>query len=89
MKISLYRIFIIFTLVSGIAAAVVAETNTKRGNKPGPAPADKGSQSTSPLVDKIREVGNEASKGIHRATQGIRDIGDKVGKKTKDPEKGK
>ncbi len=77
------------SVMSGIIGPVFADTNTAQSNGTGTAATDKGSKSPSPLVDKIKEVGNEASKGIHRATQPVRDIGDKTGKKTKTPEKEK
>ena len=84
------RILIILIVALGIyAAAFGAEPDNKQSKKPDGAAAGKDSKSTSPLMDKIKEVGNEASKGIHRATQGVRDIGDKAGKKTKEPIKEK
>ena len=85
MKASVCGILIILTVALGVYTAAGAEPNNKESKKP----AGTGSKSTSPLMDKIKEVGNDASKGIHRATQGVRNIGDKAGKKTKEPMKEK
>jgi hypothetical protein len=90
MNASVWRILIVLTTALGLYAADAnAEPNTKESKKPDAEAGVKGSKSNSSFVDKIREIGNDVSQGIHRATQGVRDVGDKAGKKTKDQEKGK
>jgi hypothetical protein len=41
------------------------------------------------VMKKLKDVGNEASKGINRASQGVRDIFDKGTKNSKEPNKAK
>ena len=90
MKTCLCRIFIICTVILGLyTAASGAEPNDKQSKKSGGTAVGKDSKSNSPLIDKIKEVGNAVSEGVHRATQPIRDIGDKAGKTTKEPIKEK
>ncbi len=90
MNASICRILTILIVALGLYSVVAAaEPNNKENKKPGDTAVDKGSKSTSSLMDKIKEVGNDASKGIHRASQGVRNAGDKAGKKTKGPEKEK
>jgi hypothetical protein len=89
MNVCLARIVITLTVSLGLlAGAAWAEPDTKPSKKPAATADRKGSKSSS-LIEKIKEVGNEASKGIHRASQGVRNIGDKAGKKTKEPIKEK
>jgi hypothetical protein len=57
-----------------------ANENTAVKDLPKPVPG---------VMDKIKEVGNEASKGINRASQGFRDIFDKATTKSKEPNKAK
>jgi hypothetical protein len=89
MSTSVCRILIILTAALGFYAVAGAAPDNKQSKKSDDAAVGKSSKSTSPLMDKIKEVGNDASKGIHRATQGVRNIGDKAGKKTKEPIKEK
>jgi hypothetical protein len=87
---SVSRILTILIVALGLYAVTAgAEPNNKQSKKPDGAAVAKSSKSTSSLMDKIKEVGNDASKGIHRATQGVRNIGDKAGKTTKEPTKEK
>ena len=90
MNASIGRILIILLLAQGACFAVdAAEPNNKQTPKEGGTAVDKSSKKTSPLMDKIKEVGNDVSRGINRASQGVRNVGDKAGKKTKDSEKEK
>ena len=57
-----------------------ANGNTAVKDLPKPVPG---------VMDKIKEVGNEASKGINRASQGFRDLFDKGTKQSKEPSKAK
>ena len=90
MNASIGRILTILFVALGLYSSInAAEPNDKQSKKPAGTAVDKGSTSTSSLMDKIKEVGNDASRGIHRASQGVRNAGDKAGKKTKGPEKEK
>ena len=89
MNASVSRILILLTVALGLSTASATEPKNKQSKKAEGTAVGKSSKSTSPLMDKIREVGNDASKGIHRATQGVRDVADKAGKNSKDAEKGK
>jgi uncharacterized protein YoxC len=69
---------------------VLADDTTDKSEKKDSGHAVKDLPKPLPQVmDKIKEVGNEASKGINRASQGFRDLADKATKKTKEADQPK